>query len=79
MATDDDPKLRLRVLCDTCHSELHTAMTKLHDHAHFDIEVLIEPCETCIVVPEPPVVRAKPIELILNDSERCEISMDYLR
>lgn len=79
MATDDDPKLRLKVLCSTCRSQLITTMTKLHDHAHYNIEVLIEPCETCVLTNEPPSVIVKPIELILNDSERCEISVDYVR
>lgn len=72
MATDNDPKLRLSVLCANCRSELVTTVTRLHDGAHYDLEVMVGICESC----EPEEVHpTKPFEVILNDSERVEVSL----
>lgn len=72
MATDDDPKLRLQVLCANCRSELTTTVTKLHDKAHFDLEVMVGICESCDPIETLPT---KPFEVVLNDSERVEVSL----
>lgn len=72
MATDNDPKLRLQVLCANCRSELATSITKLHDGAHYDLEVMVAICDNCEPEQTPPI---KPFEVILNDSERVEVSL----
>lgn len=72
MATDDDPKLRLSVLCANCRSELTTTVTKLHDGAHCDLEVMVAICNNC--APEE-TYPTKAFEVILNDSERVEVSL----
>lgn len=72
MATDDDPKLRLQVLCANCRNELDTTVTKLHNGAHYDLEVMVAICDNC--EPEE-TLPTKPFELILNDSERVEVSL----
>lgn len=72
MAADDDPKLRLQVLCANCRSELTTTATKLHNGAHYDLEVMVAICESCEPLETHPT---KPFEVVLNDSERIEVSL----
>lgn len=55
-----------------CRNELITTVTKLHNGAHYDLEIMVGICESC--EPEE-TYPTKPFEVILNDSERVEVSL----
>lgn len=71
MSKYNDPQLHIQVLCSDCRSPLVTSATKLHNNAHFAVEVLVDQCESC----RPTTIEN--FQMVLNDSERIAVSVDF--
>ena len=72
MATDDDPKLHAQVLCSDCRHPLTTSATKFN--GHFGVEILVDRCSIC-----KPEKCTEIVELVLNDSERVTVDVNFLQ
>lgn len=72
MATDKDPKLHAQVLCSNCRNPLVTSASK--SGGHFGVEVLVDKCGVC-----KPELAIETVELVLNDSERVTVDVEFLQ
>lgn len=72
MATDNDPKLHAQILCSDCRNPLTTSATKLN--GHFSVEILVDRCSIC-----KPEKCTEIVELVLNDSERVTVDVNFLQ